>query len=521
MTLPATLTNSQSGHIDADILARMVADPVVYAETVLGVNLWDKQREILMSMMRERLVSVKACHGSGKTFMLAVFVLWWLTRYIYTSKVITLAPTDRQVRSVIWPEIRARYEGSKLAQALLNDVPASDTQIRITADSFARGVSGSTSTSLQGYHSPNLLIMIDESPGVQYEFFEALHGARVGGNVNMVMLGNPTINSGLFYESFSRPEMGWKNFTISAFDSPNIRSVEIPEDYHRIAEYHGVPLEKDRRVLTYLLDRARRGDPMIDDNVVPYIFTRENLIEFYNMWGSTNAASWYSRALGEFPPEGVDALLKYEWVNEAGKEEFEYDPYGPPVVWGLDVAAQGDDETVLIGIQGGKVIYVQGFAEANPFHDVLGVISSYGSNTLSIHVDIVGTGYHFALRLGEALINSFPHIGVIGVNVGVRSSDPPRYQNLRSEVFWNLREIFETGRIQGVTDVKLRSELLSLRWHENERGQIMLEPKKDMKKRGLKSPDYADALALGLWPAMYFTEMALAIGDGGDDMLAL
>ena len=137
------MVTQQKPQISRDDMAVMMATPVSYAKAVLGVDLWYRQKEILMAMMREPLTVVKACHGSGKTFMLAVFVLWWLTRYKYRSKVITLAPTERQVRSVLWAEINALYERSPLGQALLGNAPCSATQLLVSADSFARGISGS------------------------------------------------------------------------------------------------------------------------------------------------------------------------------------------------------------------------------------------------------------------------------------------------------------------------------------------------------------------------------------------
>ena len=349
--------------------------------------------------------------------------------------------------------------------------------------------------------------------GVQYEFFEALHGARAGGNVHLVMMGNPTENSGLFYEAFTRPEMRWKCFTISGLDSPNLQSVKIPESWTKTADYPGLEDPHDRRLLSYLIDREDKKDPMLDDSLFSFIFTRRNLVEYYHLWGATNQPSWYSRALGQFAPEGVDALILYDWLRAASGEEAEYDPYGPPVVMGVDVAAQGDDDTVVIGVQAGKVILCEGFSEMNPFSRVLSTITAYGENLLCVNIDIVGTGYHFALRLAEALSTHFPAIQVIGINVGVRASDPSRYMNLRSQVFWNLREIMQGTRLHGLECSKLKAELLSLRWHENERGQIALETKKEMKKRGLSSPDYADALALALWPAMYFAELSMMIGE--------
>ena len=496
-------------------LVKMIANPVIYAETVLGVKLWYKQQEILMEAMHEPLTVVKACHGSGKTFMLAVFILWWMTRYKYTAKVVTLAPTERQVRSVLWSEINGLYENSKLAQALLDNVPCSATQLVVTPTSFARGVSGSTTTSLQGYHAENLLICIDEGPGVQYEFFEALHGARAGGNVTLIMMGNPTINSGLFYEAFTRPEMGWRCFTISGFDSPNVISVEIPEEFTKIKEFPGVDDPHQRRLLTYLLELEKKDDPIIDEDVFPIIFRRRNLPEYWYLWGVNNESSWYSRALGQFAPEGADALLRMEWLNAANTDE-EYFSNGQPLVLGLDVAAQGDDVTVLTGIQGGRMVFCEGWADQNPYHKVLNTIVKYADNIYSIHVDIVGTGYHFAIRLAEDLAVNYPHIQVVGVNVGVRATDGQRYVNLRSDIFWNLREIFERGQISGINHPTLRTELTSLRWEENERGQIALEPKKEMKKRGLTSPDYADSLALALWPAQMFAEQNMYLGEDGE-----
>ena len=330
----------------------------------------------------------------------------------------------------------------------------------------------------------------------------------------MVMMGNPTQNSGLFYEAFTRPEMGWTCYTISGFDSPNVRDIEIPEWFKDIKEFPGVEDPHERRLLTYLIDREKRGDPLMDETSVPFIFTRRNLVEYYNLWGINNQPSWFSRALGQFAPEGVDALILLGWLNKASGET-EYDPYGQPIVFGIDVAAQGEDETVVIGVQAGNVVVCEGYADMNPFHKVLSLLMGYGSNTQFIHIDIVGTGYHFALRLSEVLAQHFPHIEVVGVNVGVRSSDSMRYANLRSQVFWNLREIFEGARLHGVDSAKLKTELLSLRWHENERGQIAMETKKEMKKRGLNSPDYADALALAVWPAMFFAEQSMTLGENG------
>jgi phage terminase large subunit len=54
---------------------------VMYASHILGAELWDRQVEILRSIQKNRRTAIKACHGVGKTFTLALAALWWLARY--------------------------------------------------------------------------------------------------------------------------------------------------------------------------------------------------------------------------------------------------------------------------------------------------------------------------------------------------------------------------------------------------------------------------------------------------------
>src|ERR1700693_1300599 len=85
-------------------LQKVIGDPVLFATHILGVTLWDRQVEILRSIEQHRRTAVKACHGVGKTFSLAIAALWWLSRY-EQGVVLTTAPTFRQVKTQLWPEI--------------------------------------------------------------------------------------------------------------------------------------------------------------------------------------------------------------------------------------------------------------------------------------------------------------------------------------------------------------------------------------------------------------------------------
>jgi phage terminase large subunit len=89
---------------DAAALAGVVRDPVRFCHGLLRQDLWPLQESILRSVASRPRVAVKACHASGKTFVAAVAVLWFVTRY-QDGIVVTTAPTWTQVEKLLWGEI--------------------------------------------------------------------------------------------------------------------------------------------------------------------------------------------------------------------------------------------------------------------------------------------------------------------------------------------------------------------------------------------------------------------------------
>jgi hypothetical protein len=74
----------------------------------------------------------------------------------------------------------------------------------------------------QGFHGGHLLVIVDEARGLRGEIWEAIEGARAGGEVHVVALGNPTTAGGVFYDAFTNNRANWKTFTIDAFATPNL-----------------------------------------------------------------------------------------------------------------------------------------------------------------------------------------------------------------------------------------------------------------------------------------------------------
>src|SRR6266404_5024599 len=140
-------------------LLRIVKDPTLFAEAMLGHQVWSRQNDILQSVAKHSRTAVKACHASGKTFTAAAAALWWIA-HRPNGIVVTTAPTWGQVERVIWGEIRRlAYEGK------IRFPKPSATALHIEPNRYAIGLSTNDGLRFQGYHG-DVLIIIDEAPGV-------------------------------------------------------------------------------------------------------------------------------------------------------------------------------------------------------------------------------------------------------------------------------------------------------------------------------------------------------------------
>ena len=80
--------------------------------------------------------------------------------------------------------------------------------------------------------------------------------------------------------------------------------------------------------------------------------------------------------------------------------------------------------------------------------------------------------------------------------MGEVSNDSDHFVNLKAQLYWGLRLRFEAGDVAGLTDDLMISQLASIRYKHNSRGQVVIESKEDACKRGVKSPDRAEAVML-------------------------
>ena len=163
------------------------------------------------------------------------------------------------------------------------------------------------------------------------------------------------------------------------------------------------------------------------------------------------------------------------WTGGAGEASTALPPYDTePRRLGVDVARFGSDKTALCVRQGWRVESLRSFERVDTMRTV-------------------GEG-----GLGAGVVDRLRELGapVHGVQFGGKAPQHGRFANMRAEIFWELRRLFNDGLIAIPRDEELISQLLALRYDVTSAGQVRMESKTSLRKRGVRSPDKADALAL-------------------------
>ena len=429
-------------------------DPVYFARKVLGVEPWAKQVEALTAIAENERVAVKSGNGLGKGFSAAVALLWFMSCHDHAVALST-APTFRQVRHILWKEVHRRYRNAKydLGGKLL------DTRLEMPErDSFAMGLSADSPDEFQGFHSANMLIVVDEAEGVAEPIYEAIEALMTSENCRLLLIGNPTTVSGSFRRAFHEDRELYHTITISAYDSPNVAE---------------------------------------GAKTVPGLVTARWVEQRRKIWGEDNPI-FQARVLGEFPEQSEDTLISLSAIEGAAKVSGgagEPDEAPQPTVVAVDVARFGSDRSVILVRRGGQVRPVKTFRGLDTMKLTGHVVDAIKeADPEDVVVDEVGIGAGVVDRLKELGYK------VDGVNVGRASHDPNRFANLRAEGYWNLRQMITNGEVFLPSDKELMGELAALKYSFNSTGQLLVESKDDMRKRGIRSPDKADALMLAFLP---------------------
>ena len=390
--------------------------------------------------------------GIGKSALVSWLVLWMLTTRIGAS-VIVSANSEAQLRSITWAEITkwlAMLMNSHWWEISATRITPAKWLAEIVERDLRKGTrywgaegrlwSEENPDAYAGLHnSDGVMLIFDEASGIPDKIWDVAQGFFTENTPHRFWcaFSNPRRNQGYFYECFNAKRAFW-----------NIRQIDA-----RTVE------DTDKAVYQQIIDEYGEDSP-------------QARIEVY----------------GEFPSTGDEQFIPPRIVDEAFKRPKYKDPQAPIVI-GVDPARSGSDSTVIVARQGRDLLEIRRYKGDDTMTVVGHVIEAIEDFKPALVVlDEGGLGYGILDRLTEQRYK------VRGVNFGWKAKNPIMWGNKRAEIWGAMREWLKTAAVQ--EDRQLKNDLTGPKTKPDSTGTIYLESKKDMKSRGLASPDAADALAV-------------------------
>jgi phage terminase large subunit len=446
------------------LMARYRDDPVAFAREVAGIEPDEWQVELLDAVAAPaiRRISVRSGHGVGKSTGVALAAVWHVLMRV-PSKTVVTAPTSSQLFDACFAEMK--NVAKRLKPPFDNLLELKSDRIELKSHPESTFISCRTSRAeqpeaLAGVHSPSVLLIADEASGIPSSVFEAASGSMSGHSATTILTGNPTRNTGFFYDTHNRLRDDWYTMHVSCVDSPRV-SEDFVEDMKR-----------------------RYGE---------------------------DSPAYHVRVLGNFPPSEEDTVIPVSLIEHAMANDIKVHE-DTIAIWGLDVARQGGDASVLCKRQGPVIHPLTVWRNLDLMQLTGAVKAEYDAMPPSkrpaeIIVDSNGFGAGVLDRLREL------GLPARGLNVSERAMAKDTYLNLRAEIWFKMKMYLEGMDVSLPRDDALYAELAAPRYHFTSAGKLQVESKDSMKKRGVASPDRADAVALSL--ANDHTTMAFGTSSAG------
>lgn len=463
---------------------RYRSDPVAFVREVLKAEPTPYQRDILRSLAKKRRVCVRGPHGMGKTGIAAMCILWFIA-VNDECKIPTTASAWRQLTDFLWPEIHKwalRAEWWRVGVQMRSERELLKQRLELGANRFAFALASVDEAKIEGAHSEAILYLFDEAKTIPPAIWDAAEGALSAGQAYALALSTPGDSSGRFYDIQTR-KPGY-------------------EDWH---------------VVHVTLEQAIAAGRINAD------------------WAEQRAKAWgpestmyRRRVLGEFAEDSADTVIPLSlieaanrrWLTleklyaeiaaEQGKEVAEQVVWGPLSELGVDPARFGHDETGYAFRYGKHIRKVFRTAREETMHTTGRAVGFVDTTAADVRVDVNGLGAGVFDRLREVIKERKAEghepswtTTPINVSTGTKMRDKTgqlQFHRLRDWLWWNLREILESGEAALPPDEQLTADLVMPKWQINSSGKILVESKDDMRTRLGRSPDTGEAVMLAFAP---------------------
>lgn len=468
---------------------RADTDPVWFFRSILGVELWDKQREAALATTQHKRVAISSGHKTGKSYLVAGLALSKYCAYS-DSRVVFTSTTSRQVDDILWRQTRQLIAEAGMCvdckrvdphgprpcpHSALIDGNIGDLARTGLKAGFReiKGFTAREAEAVAGISGAHLWYFPDEASGIPEDIFQAIEGNRAGG-AQLVMTSNPTKTEGTFFEAFHGKKDTWCTITISSAETPNCT---------------------------------------IAPGTIPGLADPEWIEEKLQEWGE-DSAFFKVRVLGLFPTNEDGKIFSLAMI-QAAQERWLSTPAPAPtdvggrLFIGVDPAgASGQgDETAICVRRGIKILGLftrRGLSEEAHLVEVLGTCARFkGPGEVPVVVldrdgKIGAQVYGLMMAYSTAHPTEFELTPVRSSDAAIRN--PRVYDRIRDELVSSAEDWVRNGGTLP-EDSKLEQELHFLEWVTGPNGKTKVTPKSEIRKALSRSPDRYDAFALSVWEA--------------------
>ena len=396
--------------------------------------------------------SISSGRGIGKSALVSWLTIWMLSTRIGSTTIIS-ANSEAQLRSVTWAEITkwlAMSLNSHWFEVSATRLMPAKWLTELVERDLKKGTrywgvegrlwSAENPDAYAGVHNyDGVMVIFDEASGIDDAIWAVTSGFFTENTPNRFWMAfsNPRRNTGYFYETHHSKREFWRTKVVDA------RTVE----------------GTDKQVYQQIIDEY-----------------------------GPDSAQAHVEVYGEFPNAGDDQFISGGVVDEAMARE-KYKDLSAPIIIGVDPARFGADATVIAIRQGRDIVRIDRHRGDDTMTVVGHIIEAIEEfKPALVVIDEGGLGAGIVDRLKELRYK------IKGVNFGNKSAQPIMYGNKRAEMWGKMKEWLKSASIP--KDRFLKTDLISPMMKPDSRGTIFLESKKDMKARGLASPDAADAICV-------------------------
>ncbi len=395
--------------------------------------------------------AIASGHGIGKSALVSWIILWGISTLEDTRGVVT-ANTENQLKTKTWAELGKWYRLFIARDLFVLTATALFAKDKLHQRTWRIDMvpwSEKNTEAFAGLHNAGrrVLLVFDEGSSIPDIIWETAEGALTDANTEIIwfVAGNPTKNSGRFYDCFHSLAHRWETRQI------------------------------DSRSVTHT--NKALFNKWIEDYGADSDFVR-------------------IRVLGKFPRIGESEFISAEAVRDAMSRDIGFVPEDEPIVLGVDVARFGKNNSVIWPRRGRDarsypIERYNGLDTQELANKVVEAMRRYSTGLVAVDGGGVGGGVVDRLRT----------LGVDVIEVQFSSKPNPhggrevaRYANKRAELWGSIRDWLRGGALPD--DPQVLEQLTSPRYTLNQQDAIQLERKDAMEARGAPSPDDADALAI-------------------------